>query len=984
MSRSVRTLAPFLRGRWAPVVGALAATLVTVAAELARPFPLKLVIDRVLGGDGAFEGVALTGEDWAFVVAVGGFVLVIAAADAAGTYVAETGMRTAAERLVHDLRTAVYSHLQRLSLGFHDRRATGDLLTRLTGDVTSVGELFGESLAKVLASLLLLGGMLAVTLLLDPVLAAAAFGVAPLLGLLTIRFRRRLTAAARRQRASEGMIATLGAETLASMRTVKALGSERFETDRLNRESDQRRRAGEAVARVEGRFGGLVDVLGALGPAAVLVVGVWRVSVGALTPGDLIVVYSYARRVYRPLRDLTRQAGRVARALARAERIGEVLAADEVLAERAHAYRGPRPRGELALRDVSFAYDSARGAALDRVDLRVPAGTRVAVVGHSGAGKSTLAALIARFHDPDDGAVLLDDRDLRDCSLSWLRDQVGLVLQDTALFSGTIAENIAYATDASRREVEDAARAAEAHEFVAALPQGYDTPLGAQGVALSGGQRQRVAIARVLLRDPPVLVLDEPTSGLDAESEQRVMTGLETLMAGRTTVLVTHSMRLARRADHVVVLDRGRVVEAGEPTTLLAGTGHLRRLAAAQGLAPRVPIPAPPDRALRHLPALLDTDAVADALGRHLETPLSAVRISYLRWKPATNALVRYDVDTPAGRHVVVAMTAADRDLARRASSDEVLRLADRAAPRAPARHAVAWEPVLGSLVSWLPADPWLPALATPTDQLGARLLGPGRGGNATLLAYRPRRRAVLRLDGHVIKLYAAEADFAAAAFALLAAPRLPVPSPEAVAIDAQMQATAQPAIGGRPVEALTAADESGSLLAALHATSPLPAFVRAVPEPLEAATRSARLTAALCPVLADRIGRLVARLAATRPPSAPQVLAHGDFHAGQLLDADDHLVLVDLDELGTGPAGLDLATYPAHLVDGAPEDTARAYEALDRLVAGYGCRPDDLDWYLAAAILRRAPFPLRRSPEPDWPDKVEVMVAAAEAAAPR
>ncbi len=262
------------------------------------------------------------------------------------------------------------------------------------------------------------------------------------------------------------------------------------------------------------------------------------------------------------------------------------------------------------------------------------------------------------------GSVLLDGHDLRDCSLAWLRAQVGFVLQDTALFSGTVAENIAYSRQASRDHVVPAAHQAGAHDFVVALPQGYDTPLGPGGLGLSGGQRQRLAIARTLLRDPAVVVLDEPTNGLDAASERAVVDSLDALLRDRTTVLITHSLRLARRAHHVVVLDGGRVAEQGRPDELVAGHGHFRRLAAAQGMASPPRLPAPADVALRQLNVLLDPDAVAEALHDQLKGHLTVegVSVRYVRYKPGTNVVVDYDVTASGASHRVVLMAAADRD----------------------------------------------------------------------------------------------------------------------------------------------------------------------------------------------------------------------------------------------------------------------------------------------------------------------------------
>jgi ABC-type multidrug transport system fused ATPase/permease subunit len=979
-ARPLRHLLPFTKGRWGALVGALGATVVVVAAELARPFPLKLVVD-------ALADRAATGADVEVggLLGIGALVVAIALADAGGTYASELGMRRNAEAIVHDLRVAVYAHLQRLSLRFHDRRAAGDLVTRLTGDVNAVGELFGQSLPTIASSVLLLAGMAAVGFVIDPVLTLTVVAVTPVLALVTARSRRALKLAARQQRAAEGEIAALSEEALSSVRTVKALGSERFEEDRLARTSEERRRAGEATARVEGRFGGAVDVLGSVATAAVLIVGALRVAAGVLTPGDLVVMYSYVRRVYRPLRDLARQAGRVSRAMARAERIVEVLAADAVLPERPDAYAGGRARGALELRDVEFAYDDDRGAALHGASLTVPAGTRLAVVGPSGAGKSTLASLVARFHDPGAGAVLIDGRDLRDCSLGWLRDQVGLVLQDTALFTGTVAENIAYGTDADLAAVRAAARVAGAHTFITELPAGYDTMLGTKGVGLSGGQRQRIAIARAVLRDPPVLLLDEPTSGLDAESEAAVMAGIEALMQGRTTILITHSMALASRCDRVVVLDRGRLGDSGPPGELLAGRGVFRRLAAAQGLASPAPIPAPVDPAFPHLAALFDPETVAAAFDAQFERSgcVTGVTIRYVRYKPGTNLVADYDVATRDGARRAVVMVAADRDLARRAERPAARALAAKVESRAAIPPPLAYLPELDALLQWLPLDVWLSSLAEPIHDLArAARVQVDDGAEWQLLAYKPRRRAVIGVNGHVLKLYADQHDFQASAAALLLGPRLPVPTPDPVGIAPDLRLTAQGRIDGRAVEdPASVAREAGALAAVLH-RAPAPAFARQL-DPLTAAGATARTVAALAPQLANRLDRLMSRLDDTAPPTVAG-LSHGDFHSHQLLITDHGLTLLDLDNLTVGSPSIDLATYAAHVMDGTEAGSEQAHRVLDALVDGYGASPDELLWHFAVATVRRAVFPFRTFPTPDWPERIELMVATADRTAHR
>jgi ATP-binding cassette, subfamily B, bacterial len=577
-------LRPYLAAERSALAVAAISTVAVVAAYLARPFPLALAVDQVIAGRGS-GGFELSASDWRLLLALAGGVLVIALVNALGSNLADDRLENAAERIVHRLRVDTYARLQRLSLAFHERHHTGDLVARVTGDVNAVGSLFASSLGGLTQAGMLLAGMLAVSLIIDPLLALTAFAAAPALAFTAFRFRPKVKRLAQQQRDASKELASLSDESISSIREVKAFGAETFEEERLERKSEEVLRLAGAASRIEGRFSGIVDSLGAVALALVILVGVLRVAAGAVTAGELIVMYTYARRIDRPLRSIARNAARASRSLARAESIAEVLAAKEVVEDRPGAYRGERTSGELELKDVTFAYAPGRPA-LRGLSLTVPAGQKVALVGRSGAGKSTLAALMARFYDPSSGEVLIDGRDARDCAVSWLRDQFGLVLQETILFTGTVAENIAYGLEAAQEEVVVAARAAGAHDFIHALPEGYETQLGPRGAALSGGQRQRIAIARMLLRDPPVLLLDEPTSGLDPASEAETLRGLENLMFRRTTIMITHSLELARGADRVVVLEDGRVVADGEPARLLAEGGPFQRLVVEPELAP--------------------------------------------------------------------------------------------------------------------------------------------------------------------------------------------------------------------------------------------------------------------------------------------------------------------------------------------------------------------------------------------------------------
>ena len=896
MSPAARALRPFVLRQWRALAEAGGATVALTVADLAKPWPLALVVDRML--DGRTPPFELVPADVRLLVLVAVLVLLIALLEAAAQYVADLRLQVAGERIAHELRTSVYDHLQRLSLGFHQRRQKGDLLTHVTSDVNAMGDLFATSIGQITQAALLSAGMLTVLLWLDPVLALIAMSTAPLLAGVSWVYRRRVRLQARERRTHEGRIASVAGEALSAMAIVKSLGSGSHEADRVRRGSEERMAAGVEVARLQARFDGLVGSVRAIGTALVLVIGVLRVANGALTPGELIVFVSYTRKAHNPLRRLARETTKAAAAMARMERLAEVLAADDVLEDRPGAFHGGRAAGELALERVAFAYGDDRPALHD-VTLRVPAGRCVAVIGPSGAGKSTLGALVARLYDPTAGRVLLDGRDLRDCSLGWLREQVAIVLQETVLFTGSVRENIAYGTDADPGAVEAAARAAAAHDFVVALPDGYDTPLGPQGAGLSGGQRQRIGIARTLLRDPPVLLLDEPTTGLDEASEGELLAGLRALIAGRTTLLITHSARLAALADHVVELRDGRV-----------GPAPPRR-------------PAVTDAALPSLSALLDPAAMAPVLARTLRpgTGLGEPTVARVVYKPGELVAVHYR--TAPGDAVLTSM--AGTDLAARARAPRYAAAARRVNGRSPAPAPLTYDAEADALVTWLPYDPRLPALAEPPEALVRRLRAVGAdlpAGEPALIGYKPRGRAVLAAGDLLLKAYGSERWFAAALDGLRRSAAAPLRAPAFVAALPELRLTVQRRVAGvPPADAVAAAGEAGALAAALHAGA-LGALPAAPPAQLLAgARRKAAVVAAVLPALAPRLDALLARLGGAAPDALPLVPSHGDFHADQLLLGPAGMTLVDFDELCRAAPALDLATYAADVVRGRADD---------------------------------------------------------------
>ena len=982
---TLRVLRPYVRRQWFPLVLAAAATLVLVVADLAVPVVLQYVIDSFVSVQNGKWEVKAGVDIGQVALYAGGALVVLAAAEAITTYESELRLELAGERIIHELRLAIYAQLQRLSISFHQKQKVGDLITRVTGDVDAIGDIFAKSLGEFISSSLILLIILGYFLHANVVYALLAFSVAPILAGLSIWFKRRARRASKRMRSKEGEIAARSGEVLGAIQEVQAFGSEEYEHGRLARISEERWRAGIDASKIEGRYAGLLDFTGSISGALVLAFGAWQVSKGNLTPGQLVVVVTYARRVYRPLRNIAREASRVSKSLARADRVAEILVADEVLPDAQHGYHGPRATGELQLDRVVFGYEPERPA-LKELSLLVPAGQKLAVIGRSGAGKSTIAALVARFYDPQAGRVLVDGRDLRECSLPWLRNQVGLVLQESVLFTGTIAENIAYGIEADPDEIVAAAAAAGAHAFISAMPDGYETELGQRGVGLSGGQRQRIAIARTILRDPAILILDEPTTGLDSASEAEVMQGLEALMQRRTTIMITHSPALARTADRVVEIGEGRILRQGSPRELEA---DLRRIRSAEAEIVTTDRTAPPpDGALPQMPRLLDVEEMAAVFRRSLGegASLPEVRVRYLRYKPRKDLVVHYDVTIDGARHDAVAIIAARHDLARWASEPTYVQLAELVDGRAPAPQPLSYDPELNAMIQWLPLDISLPALAQEPGQLRMRLQAAGvsiaaSGEGARMLAYKPRRRAVLALDGHVVKIYAGEREFGQAVTGLDASTglgRLRVPAREAVV--PELQLTCQSLLIGRRPDDRKAAGAAGAELFTLHASDAIRLRGFTVEDQLLAAAASVSSVTAVVPELEPRLQALLRTLEATMPDAGPLVPAHGDFHANQLLDLDHGLAVIDFDEMCAAPAALDFSSYVAHLVTGDPGDIDVAARALGGLVHGYGSRPRGASWYVATSILRRSPFPFRFL-EPQWPSRIERMVASAEEA---
>ena len=584
LAATLRRILAFARPYRGRLAAAIALTLLGTAVGLVVPLGLQQLLDSVFG---AADGDRLD----TLAAALLGLFALQAVLGFGGTYLMEwTG-----QRVVTDLRRTLYGHLHRLGLGFFADQRTGEITSRLTNDVSKVQSVATDDLAEVLRLSLTLIGSVAVMLALNWRLSLVIFAVVPPIAV-AMRWVggivRDLSRAIQDELADTTAVAE---EAITGVRVVRAFGREPYEVGRYGDAVEALFRTSKRRAWVVAAFWNGVGLAFSVALVVIFWFGGREVLVGRLTAGDLVAFIVYALNIARSGGGAGRLYTSIQSAAGASDRLFELLDTEPEIADAPGARALPAPvRGALALDHVTFRYDPSgdEGAPVLRdVTVRAHAGETVALVGPSGAGKTTLLHLIPRFYDPDAGAVRIDGMDVRDATVESVRAAVSLVAQDVQLFGTTLRENIRYGRlDASASEVEAAARAANAHDFIAALPDGYDTPVGERGVKLSGGQRQRVAIARALLKDPPILLLDEATSALDAASEAAVQDALADLMRGRTTVVIAHRLATVRDADRIIVLDDGAVAEEGTHDALIARGGLYADLAARQFDAPTVAV----------------------------------------------------------------------------------------------------------------------------------------------------------------------------------------------------------------------------------------------------------------------------------------------------------------------------------------------------------------------------------------------------------
>ena len=556
------------------------AMLVETAMSLATPWPLKIILDSVVGNHKLtpwlhrLVGPLLEGGSRLQVAGLAALAFVIiAVAGSIASYIDNYYTESAGQWVAHDLRMRMYQHLQRLSLGYYSTHETGTILSTLTTDIQTIQGFASSSTLGILVDMLTIVCMLGLMFWLNWDFTLIAVGVTPLLLLFVARFKKAVKAATKEVRKQQSQIVAVAQQGLQSMQVVKAFGQEKTEEGRLYDVSEATVGAALKARSIKALLSPVVNITVAACTAVVLWRGAALILAGHMTVGELTVYLAYLTKFFKPVKDLATTTNAIAQAAVGVERIRVILDEDSVIPEDPDGLEPESLAGEIEFDHIAFGYDPAHPILTD-LTLKIKSGQFVGIVGPTGSGKSTFVSLIPRFYDAQSGTVRVDGNDVRKYKLKYLRDQIGYVLQDTVLFRGTILENIAFGRpDATKDEIIAAAKLANAHDFISAMPLGYDTLVGDRGSTLSGGQRQRIGIARVMVRNSPILLLDEPTAALDSESEKLVIDALEKLMKGKTVIAIAHRLSTIRDADQIVVIKGGVVAESGTHDELMSRNG---------------------------------------------------------------------------------------------------------------------------------------------------------------------------------------------------------------------------------------------------------------------------------------------------------------------------------------------------------------------------------------------------------------------------
>ena len=581
MSRLVLELVRPYRG-WLSVV--FAAMLVEIGASLAAPWPLKLVIDDALGNHHLPHWLEWA-HDYGFgkhtlgvALFAGVATLAIAVVGAIAGYIDNYYTTSVGQWVANDLRLRIYQHLHRLSLRYYDHARIGTLVSTITSDVATIQDFASSSTLDIVIDLVTIVFMVGLMFWLDWDFTLIAVAFTPVLLLFVFRFKKALKEATRAVRVRQSEVLSIVQRGLGSIKVTKAFGRQDLELAHLEAASLATVEAALRARKIKSLLSPTVGIVVAICTAIVLWKGTSLIIAGAMTAGALTVYLAYLKMFFKPVKDLASMTSTIAQTAVALERIQNILSADEVIQERPGAIDPGRVRGAIRFDRVTFGYDRDEQV-LHEVSFDIEPGQVVGIVGSTGSGKSTLLSLLPRFYDPTLGRILIDGVDIADHKVAALRAQIGFVLQDSVLFPGTIRENIAYGRpDAAEQDIIAAARIANADEFIARMPRGYDSLVGEHGNTLSGGQRQRIAIARTVLRNSPILVLDEPTAALDLQSELLVIEALQRLMRGRTVIMIAHRLNTLIGADKIIVLKDGVVAEQGPYDDLIARGGIFSEL----------------------------------------------------------------------------------------------------------------------------------------------------------------------------------------------------------------------------------------------------------------------------------------------------------------------------------------------------------------------------------------------------------------------
>lgn len=572
VTRILSKFAPYIRPQRVLIAGSFVALLIETGLRLLEPWPLKFVFDYILIPAHSKTGVSnsIYGLSPVALLAISAVsIVLITGIGSMAAYMSTYGMSLAVIRVLSEVRGNVFDRLQRLSLSFHHKSKSGDLISRVTADIEKMRTVTVKTALPLLTNTLSLVGMLGIMFWLNWELALVTMAIFPIFTLLTSSMISRIRKFAKKHRDSEGVLAATTGETIGAIKVVQILSLQEMLHSVFSAQNQKSLDEAIESLRLSAALERAVQILMAIIIAVVLWRGSHVVLHRDLSPGELLVFMTYLRNALEPMRKLSNQIGQIAKATASGERVVELLDFEPNVRDLPNAKKAHPFFGAVRFENVAFGYDTEDGV-LRNISFAVQPGQQVAVVGPSGSGKSTLISLILRLYDPEEGRVLIDGQDIREYTLNSLRHQISVVLQDSVLFAASIKENIAYGKiGASDKEVEKAARIANAHEFIIKQPQGYDTVLGERGGTLSGGQRQRIAIARAAVRQAPIVILDEPTTGLDKASEYAVNEALAKLTEERTTFIISHNLRAVESADLILYVEGGRIIEQGTHRELM-------------------------------------------------------------------------------------------------------------------------------------------------------------------------------------------------------------------------------------------------------------------------------------------------------------------------------------------------------------------------------------------------------------------------------